>query len=124
MATVTNLIFWSVVIYENSLDKAEELKCQSIAFTLILTGVYGFPMDRALQIAVSVFRKFLMDNEMNITFVVFDKHSFQLSSQLMGEIDSYIDENYVSKKSLSEYKERSSKNVQRRMFEEDDFRDE
>jgi len=42
----------------------------------------------------------------------------------MGEIDSYIDENYVSKKSLSEYKERSSKNVQRRMFEEDDFRDE
>ena len=81
-------------------------------------------MDRALQIAVSVFRKFLMDNEMNITLVVFDKHSFQLSSQLMGEIDSYIDENYVSKKSLSEYKERSSKNVQRRMFEEDDFRDE
>lgn len=42
----------------------------------------------------------------------------------MGEIDSYIDGNYVSKKSLSEYKERSSKNVQRRMFEEDDFRDE
>lgn len=81
-------------------------------------------MDRALQIAVSVFRKFLMDNEMNITIVVFDKHSFQPSSQLMGEIDSYIDENYVSKKSLSEYKERSSKNVQRRMFEEDDFRDE
>lgn len=89
--------------YTKSLEKAVELGCTSIAFPLIATGVYGFPKDKALQIAISVFSRFLMTQEMQIILVVFDKKAFQLSRQMVGEIDSYIDANYVK-----EYQNRRS----------------
>lgn len=89
--------------YRKSLQKALELKCESIAFPLISTGVYGFPKDKALQIAVSVFSQFLTENEIEIILVVFDKRSFQLSAQIVGDIDSYICANYVRESYKKEY---------------------
>ena len=84
--------------YRKSLQKALELKCDSIAFPLISTGVYGFPKDKALypDCCVSI-SQFLTENEIEIILVVFDKRSFQLSGQIVGDIDSYIDANYVKK---------------------------
>ena len=89
--------------YRKSLEKALELKCESIAFPLTSTGVYGFPKDKALQIAVSVFSSFLLENDIQIILVVFDKKSFQLSGQIVGEIDSYIDANYIRQYRDREY---------------------
>ncbi len=89
--------------YENSLRLAKELGCESIAFPLIATGVYGFPKADALQIAVSVFSEFLTDTDMEIILVVFDEASFVLSGKIFSGVDAFIDENYVSEKMDSEY---------------------
>ena len=64
---------------------------------------YGFPKDKALQIAVKVFSRFLMENDMQIILVVFDKRLFQLSGQLVGEIRSYIDVGEIREKRIAEY---------------------
>lgn len=89
--------------YTKSLQMAAKLKCESIAFPLISTGVYGFPKDKALQTAVSAFSKFLLENDMQIILVVFDMKSYQLSGRIMGEIKSYIDANYVAEAKNREY---------------------
>lgn len=89
--------------YEKSLSMAKELQCESIAFPLISTGVYGFPKDKALQIAISVISKFLMGNDMKVILVVFDRKSFELSGKLFDGVDEYIDEHYVNMQSEIEY---------------------
>lgn len=89
--------------YDNSLKLALEHNCESIAFPLISTGNYGFPKDKALQIAVAAFSNFLLEHEMQIYLVVFNRHAFQLSEKLFKSVASYIDQNYVDKKELEMY---------------------
>lgn len=89
--------------YENSLLRAKENNCKSVAFPLIATGIYGFPKDEALQIAISVISKFLLHEEMTIYMVVYDRKAFELSNKLFHDVDEYIDENYVATQNLNEY---------------------
>lgn len=89
--------------YVNSLNLAKELGCESIAFPLIATGVYGFPKEDALRIAINVFSDFLIDSDMEITLVVFDEKSFVLSDKIFAGVETYIDDNYVTQKVYEEY---------------------
>ena len=89
--------------YENSLRLALEHNCRSIAFPLISTGNYGFPKDKALQIAISAFSEFLLEHEMQIYLVVFDRTSFKLSEKLFQSVASYIDQHYVDGCSFAAY---------------------
>ncbi len=90
--------------YQNCLSTAFKMGLSSIAFPLISTGVYGFPKALALKIAVNVISDFLLRHEMDITLVVFDKESFELSGKLFDDVKSYIDEHYVYQSSLREYR--------------------
>ena len=82
--------------YLNALKLAQKYRCRSVAFPLISTGNYGFPKDKALQIAISAFSSFLLEQEMQIYLVVFDRTAFRLSEKLFQSVKSYIDENYVT----------------------------
>lgn len=81
--------------YDNSLKLALEHGCESVAFPLISTGNYGFPKDKALQIAIAAFSEFLMEHELLIYLVVFDQKSFKLSEKLFQDVAAYIDQHYV-----------------------------
>ena len=83
--------------YENSLALAAGLGCESAAFPLIASGVYGFPKDEALNIALSEIGKFLLTHDMKVILVVFDRKALELSENLVGQIEQFIDEHSVSR---------------------------
>lgn len=91
--------------YKNSLELAVELSAESIAFPLIATGVYGFPRDEALNIALSEIGKFLLTHDMEVILVVFDRKAFELSEELVGNIEAYIDDHGVRAARKEEYGE-------------------
>lgn len=84
--------------YRGALDKAQQLGCQSIAFPLISSGVFKFPKDSALKIALDAIGEFLQKNEMDVMLVVFDRKAFEVSEELSGDIQTFIDDNYVQDK--------------------------
>ena len=95
--------------YEQSLYLARKLGCESVAFPLISTGVYNFPRDKAMRIATAAIYEFLMEQEMLVELVVFDRSAYELSGRLFPNVQSYIDEQYAADQAVQEY---------RRMWEE------
>ena len=78
--------------YRNSLKRAIENRCKSIAFPLISSGIYGYPKDKALRAATDEIRDFLEDHELDVFLVVFDTAAFEVSRKLLGEVENYLDE--------------------------------
>ena len=95
--------------YEKSLELAASLNCESIAFPLISSGIYGYPKEQALQVAISAIHEFLLKHEMLVYIVVFDKHSFGFSEKLFKSIHQYIDEHYVEEHELNDSRNRSER---------------
>ncbi|MDF2943905.1 MAG: putative phosphatase, C-terminal domain of histone macro like protein [Herbinix sp.] len=86
--------------YKNSLALAKEYNLESIAFPLISSGAFGYPKDKALKTAISVIGDFLLNNEMTVFLVVYDKAAFVLSEKLFSSITKYIDDKYIEEHPL------------------------
>lgn len=81
--------------YRESLKLAKAKGCESIAFPLISSGIFGYPKKEALKVAIDAISDFLMDNEMTVYLALFNKECLNISKTLFANIEEYIDQHYV-----------------------------
>ena len=82
--------------YRSALNLAKEHNCETIAFPLISTGTYGYPKDKAMQVAVDEISQFLVENDMMVYLVIYGKESLVIGHKLFADIQEYIDDHYVA----------------------------
>lgn len=63
--------------YESCLTLAKEKGCQTVCFPSISTGVYGYPLQQAAEIAIKTIADFLAENDTpaQVTMVCFDSRT-------------------------------------------------
>ena len=81
--------------YRSSLELALAHGCETVAFPLISSGVYGYPKDQALKVAVDTIGDFLLSHDMTVYLVIFDRAAFTIGGKLFADIAAYIDDRYV-----------------------------
>lgn len=84
-----------VSCYRTSLALAKEHNCETVAFPLISSGIFGYPKDQALRVAVDTISEFLAENDMTVYIVIFDRAAYQIGNKLFADIAAYIDDHYV-----------------------------
>lgn len=94
--------------YINSLELAKEYGCESVAFPLISSGVYGYPITEAFRVAADTIADFLMQNDMLVYIVVYNKNALTAAGKIFADITQYIDDNYAE--SFSAYDAQRSLN--------------
>lgn len=81
--------------YRSSLELALVHQCETVAFPLISSGVYGYPKDQALKVAVDTIGDFLLAHDMTVYLVIFDRVAYTIGGKLFADIAAYIDDRYV-----------------------------
>ena len=80
--------------YLESLKLATKCGCNSVAFPLISSGVYGYPKDQVLKFAIEVISEYLFENEMTVYLCVYDKTSYEFSKELFNDIRDYLSNDF------------------------------
>lgn len=80
--------------YKNVLKSAYELNAESIAIPLISSGVFGYPKDKAMKVAVETIVSSEYLAEMDIYLVLFDKNAV-VQGRKYSKIQEFIDDNYI-----------------------------
>jgi O-acetyl-ADP-ribose deacetylase (regulator of RNase III) len=90
---------------KGSLEVADELKCSSISFPAISTGIFGFPKERAADIIFSAIKKYFLHHESGIKLirlVLFD------DATIRAFMDVWSEKSQKSEKSDKSHKSEKS----------------
>ena len=80
----------------SDISESGERKWPSVGgLSVDFPGIYGYPKDQALKVAVDIISAFLLENEMMVYIVIFDLKANQISGKLFADIAAYIDDRYV-----------------------------
>ncbi len=72
--------------YQESLDRAKENGCHSIGFPLISSGIFGYPKDKAWDVALTSCSDWLAahpDYDIDIVFAVLDPEILDMGQKTM-----------------------------------------
>ena len=83
-------------VYHSALELAAEYHCESVAFPLLSSGNYGYPKEQAFRIAVDTITQYVMDHDLTVYLVLYDRHSLAVSRKLFASVEEYIDDHYVA----------------------------
>ena len=82
--------------YHSALKLAAKYHCESVAFPLLSGGNYGYPKEQAFRIAVDTITQYVMEHDLTVYLVLYDRHSLAVSRKLSASVEEYIDDHYVA----------------------------
>ena len=103
--------------YHSALELAAEYHCESVAFPLLSSGNYGYPKEQAFRIAVDTITQYVMEHDLTVYLVLYDRHSLAVSRKLFALVEEYIDDHYVAQNDESyQFDRRRRESVERRRW--------
>ena len=72
--------------YINAISLAVQNDCLSIAFPVISSGIFGYPKESALKIALLAISNSLLTYDINISLVIFDREIFNMAERVLLDI--------------------------------------
>ena len=101
--------------YHSALELAAEYHCESVAFPLLSSGNYGYPKEQAFRIAVDTITQYVMEHDLTVYLVLYDRHSLAVSRKLFTSVEEYIDDHYVAQNDESyQFDRRRRESAERR----------
>ena len=67
-----------------------------MAFPLLSSGNYGYPKEQAFRIAVDTITQYVMEHDLTVYLVLYDRDSLAVSRKLFASVEEYIDDHYVA----------------------------
>ena len=74
--------------YHSALKLAAEYYCESVAFPLLSSGNYGYPKEQAFRIAVDTITQYVMEHDLTVYLVLYDRDSLAVSRKLFASVEA------------------------------------